>query len=478
MKKIILTALTTLFAGFLITSCYDPIFQSIRAEVSLNNADISGFINTLIPFTTDKNDDGVAEDLLFLQNGSIYYKEATNTSHGSWKKDKSKGLPESISYSYFDNEFDGYNFIKLAADKDFLYALCYKAVFDDDNNRNVPKEMKLYCLEGSTGIWKENETVSKYISNYIDKLYTKNYMMDASIHLFDNNETEFKGTDSDKHLITGANRNAYIRIGGGRPYETGEKPNLEYGSITAGATTGNYGILKLQGLNPPVEIAEDTNGASIYTLSAINVSGTDYFTNYLTAQKSKNHEDYVYVGIDKKLFTIPASKISQTVNIIDGETTKPMNRLNAYNCKKEYYIDSGKTEKSKVSLDAMTIEGIDIEAIYERKTEGCADDIISIAETSDFILMGTYEKGAYHAALSTSGIPAEKTSDFTTNCDDILIEPYIVRMMFCVDPSKMETEAVLYSSLQFRYTQSNAGTNYTNVGLWSYYPKRGNWNRE
>ena len=56
--------------------------------------------------------------------------------------------------------------------------------------------------------------------------------------------------------------------------------------------------------------------------------------------------------------------------------------------------------------------------------------------------------------------------------------PYHVRLLFCTDPSKKESEADLYSAVDYIYTAQSAGASITNRGLWAYYPGRGNWNRE
>ena len=46
--------------------------------------------------------------------------------------------------------------------------------------------------------------------------------------------------------------------------------------------------------------------------------------------------------------------------------------------------------------------------------------------------------------------------------------------------SKTELESTLYASLGFSGSGSSttASVNYNRIGLWSYYPSRGNWNCE
>jgi hypothetical protein len=47
-----------------------------------------------------------------------------------------------------------------------------------------------------------------------------------------------------------------------------------------------------------------------------------------------------------------------------------------------------------------------------------------------------------------------------------------------VDSSQNETETAIYGSVIFRTIGTSSAVNYDNVGMWSYYPSRGNWNRE
>ena len=101
-----------------------------------------------------------------------------------------------------------------------------------------------------------------------------------------------------------------------------------------------------------------------------------------------------------------------------------------------------------------------------------------MAVTKDSILLGTNGNGIFRVTHNTAGKPASSTSSFSTNAQSVMYSPYIVRTLFCVSPDLNETATTLYASLQFRYTAQSASADYGNVGLWSYYPTRGNWNKE
>ena len=104
--------------------------------------------------------------------------------------------------------------------------------------------------------------------------------------------------------------------------------------------------------------------------------------------------------------------------------------------------------------------------------------IISMAISKDSILLGTDESGIKRAIL-TDGVPA-KTNEYVSNSSIILCEPYIIREIFSAYPDKTEAENTMYASMQFRWTETNSGAQYSNTGLWSYYntTDRNNWNRE
>ena len=92
-------------------------------------------------------------------------------------------------------------------------------------------------------------------------------------------------------------------------------------------------------------------------------------------------------------------------------------------------------------------------------------DIISLAVTGDSILLGTNGNGIFRVTHASDGKPASSKSEFQTNAQNVMYSPYIVRALFCATPDKNDTA-------------QGASADYSNVGLWSYYPSRGNWNKE
>lgn len=106
--------------------------------------------------------------------------------------------------------------------------------------------------------------------------------------------------------------------------------------------------------------------------------------------------------------------------------------------------------------------------------------ISSMAICADSILIGhgyTYGiSGGIERAPIINGVPKddESSSSFETNAQFQLTEAYMILALLNATPEKTEIDSSLYASITF----SGAASNFDNIGLWSYYPDRGNWNRE
>ena len=442
MKKIFLS-ISIAAAVFGFTSCYDAIFYNIRNEVPLEDGVINGYTNSIVRYQEPDE-----TEFLYLQNGNVYYKQISedddktkltkNQDHDKWTKDSS--APEGISYSYFDQEFSGTYSCKLASDSNYVYLLGATPEYDESSSRNILKNFKLYCYSKANG-WKSVEQINTILKQYESTLDDDKYMMDSSIQLFCTNAPQ------NEH------RKAYIRIGGGSPYYSWMSDKQTYGSdFTVKDGVMNCGIIELNGTDTDIANVVplgdgkigtlEKTGAGKDTTSAVYANNTVYFLDYLASStnETKNKEaDYIYLGNGKTLYWFETASVS-----------------------------------SVTALDAEPVG----------KSTGCAADILSMCVTNDSIILGTYEEGAYRVKID-SGKPETETSDFTTNAASVMYNPYIVRMLFCTDPSLGETAdgSALYSALQFRYTESSASASYKNVGLWSYYNSkenghRNNWNKE
>ena len=55
---------------------------------------------------------------------------------------------------------------------------------------------------------------------------------------------------------------------------------------------------------------------------------------------------------------------------------------------------------------------------------------------------------------------------------------YQILTLLAEDPDKKEMDNSIYATIDFRSSGSSIAVSFENIGLWAYYPKRGNWNRE
>lgn len=482
MKKIIIGVFVLAVSLFGFTGCYDAIYQNIRDEIELTTQKMPGFINNIARY----NNGG--EQYLFLTNGVIKYKNAKYAEHGKWNELSGNGLPGSVHYVFEDTKFKGFYFSKIIADQKYVYALGFEPTYDTDNSRNVPKELKVYYTEpvienGELKMqWKEITELSNKINEYqnkIDKIDDDNYGMAISCHLF--------GTNS----VNPEHRVAFLRVGGGSPY-------------LGNARNEKSVLYRLDGetINPEAEVSSDSSGSDsgdycysefdLDTLSVVYFGGKYHFMNYLNAETNEGTTDsegnnrseptYVYFGdYGHNLYYFSVDDFNSK--------TEDFKKMFKYP-RAEYRLDK---VKEFVTAPTNLLPKNGETAGYLEKVSD--SNVISIAVTSDSLLLGTGSNrsldqnasngsGAVRIKIDPStGKPAEtKPVSFETNAGSVMRDPYIVRALLAVYPSKKETETSIYSSMDYIYTATSAGTNSTNRGLWAYYPKadgsKGEWNRE
>lgn len=112
-------------------------------------------------------------------------------------------------------------------------------------------------------------------------------------------------------------------------------------------------------------------------------------------------------------------------------------------------------------------------------------DISCLAVTSDSILIGRGDfsnslisKGGIAKTSLTNGVPGNSLESFSTNATSQLASVYQIYTLLVADPDQTELNASIYASMGFKGSGSSTSVSYDNIGLWSYYPARGNWNRE
>ncbi len=490
MKKAIFSIVLVLSIFFCFPGCYDAIFQEIRSEIELNQGSVSGFVNDIIRF----NPEGSDKQYLLISNGALFIKDASLNASDSWFRLKDFGLPETVSYSYYDGEFNGEHIFKVAADKNNIYVLSYVPYYNQDKGRNVPKEFHLYTcapkinsngmIDFSSG-WNRVEIINDRIKKYISVLDTSYYSMDASIHLFCTN------------AYNPEHRKAYIRIGGSSPYATTLMNTYFWAAYELDGTNATV-------LNSGEQAELDFDESKKNVFFSKNVLGAFYFndevifTNYLNPttneSKSKSNPNYAYICYDSEyLSSFSIDDYKDASSNITGRVLVHKNKDGS----EVYYEGEFSLIKAwllhmSISVPTTDAEGKTVYPAWSNasKPEKVAriymntdSTICSLAVCSDALLMGTgsYRStgdGIYKVSLDETGKPNVITTAFTTNAADVMCKPYIVRSLLSVEPDLSELKNTIYASMDYIYTESTGGTSIENRGMWAYYPEKLEWNRD
>lgn len=195
---------------------------------------------------------------------------------------------------------------------------------------------------------------------------------------------------------------------------------------------GEYKCFELKGLDAPEEITiskvEDGKvGDRIYSAAYFD-GGVKFFTSHAVTTN--------------ETYTSNATRLYYA----DGEDL--------------YYSDNGKYAKA-----------LDSDRVISALTT-CKDSIL--IGYGDITNTSSEYGGIGRASLDENGIPASSTSSFSTNAAFQITSAYAVLTLLNATPEKNETDSALYASITF----SSSNGLHENIGLWSYYPGRGNWNRE
>lgn len=183
-------------------------------------------------------------------------------------------------------------------------------------------------------------------------------------------------------------------------------------------------------------------------------------TNFPASEKTiGNYNSVVSGGNSSDIFFESTASVKNEKYIYWGEGSKLYYSENTSNPTAE--------ENKKLALDAGT-------------------DISCLAVTSNSILIGRGDfsnsliskGGIAKTSLDSDGKPGNSLESFSTNATSQLASVYQIYTLLVADPDQTELEASIYASMGFKGSGSSTSVSYDNIGLWSYYPARGNWNRE
>ena len=426
-------------------SCYNDVFYEITQDVESEDATVSGTIAQITRYTVNGT-----EYLVCNADGGLRYKKAENRTHGSWSS--YSHLPFSLhSYDYYASSHNGQQIIQVLADEDTLYLLTCEYFNDDDEGTVAPKYIRLWGAQlsswDSDADWTEiekstSDTAGEKFIVYKNKSSGYYY---SAFCIFSTNS------------VNPAYRKVFLRSGKYGAYYSGKSSNISSSEIT----TPVYWDVSLSGITAKSDLTESWYGSS---LSAVSSGASSPSAAYNVASA-------VWYDGDYHFFTSPAAITNEyysTVNY-DGLDSS------AYVEPTAVYWGYGSSLYYITDLSASSATG----------SIGCSRNISALAVCADSILIGrgntssqsTSTTGGITRSLLSNGVPTGTTS-FTTNAESQLSSGYIVYSLLNANPAEAETESALYASIGFLGTGSSTSVSYSNIGLWSYYPSRGNWNRE
>lgn len=164
-------AVIAITALFQFSGCQDEIFNEIRDEIKLEDSTVSGHINSIIRF----NPNGGGTEYIAIQNGGIYYRNAAVETETDWTKDSRTAGQVS----------------KIAADKEYIYALYTDWKEDLDEGEWVRNSTSIVCKKNIEDSWTKiytvdsNTNVSLFCTNAKKKEHRKAYVRIGSTGVYE-----------------------------------------------------------------------------------------------------------------------------------------------------------------------------------------------------------------------------------------------------------------------------------------------------
>ena len=118
---------------------------------------------------------------------------------------------------------------------------------------------------------------------------------------------------------------------------------------------------------------------------------------------------------------------------------------------------------------------------YTASATGSVDlddgSIYSISVTSSHLLLGT-SSGIKRVAIDSSGVPSSSTEDFSgdNNAESLLTNR--IYLTYVLDQSEQEASSDEYAWMTIHYSITSSSLSFDEIGLYSFYPGRGTWNRD
>ena len=417
-KNILFTCL--LLTSLLLTACYNSVFYDVRSDVAPESATVSGNITSITRYTVNGT-----EFLVLAADGGLRYKAVKNGYHDAWVTMSSDDLPfEPHSYDYFSEVHNGEQILKVLADSNTLYLVTASYVNDSSQGTTIIDKVKLYGTQISSFSLNDDsleEWASPSWTTIIDEDTSSTYFPTYIYSYYNYSAFAVFQTNAPQ----ASHRKVYIRTGDPDAYDD------DYTSVSYYEVSGLSAPTSLTISLVDSEAKESDNAAR----SAVWFNDSVLFFNTLASTTNETYDT-------------EASRFYYS----DGDTL--------------YHSAENSTEIESTVLDA----GSTITALMT-----CSDAII--IGRGDFSSSASTSGGVKKTSL-TDGVPGTELIDFTTNASFQLSTSYYVTTLINATPANAELDSDLYAAITYIGTGTSTSVSSKNKGLWSYYPARGNWNRE
>ncbi|MCR4736125.1 MAG: hypothetical protein K5829_14100 [Treponema sp.] len=473
MKKIYkLFTTAAIFSTLLFSSCQEAVFSSIMKDVAEEEATMSGNILSITRYEVEGT-----EFITAAANNGLRYKLASGDEHGQWKSYSS--LPFDLhAYSYYEaSDHTGERIIKVLADDTNIYLITVEEKRNSDLGTSVPNAYNIWTktmsLDASDpSAWEESTDGWTDITENYSRVNSVNDA-DVSTELlqyYENNDyyyTRFNVFST--NAPQNEHRRVFIRSGAGESSDTDTTSLYQYYEIDGTSVTE----LTESDINAATNITSlgyefSTEGQLILDsttteLSSIVIDSAAYlddqiyfFNSYAVTsnETANNNSTYIFFGErnSEDLYYFPAQTPDESSTT--GITTTPTKKI----------LEAGE-DISCLTLcnDALIIGRAD----YNSKTTYTSSGGVVKIELDNGCPLSSVLEGDDASTVS-----------FSTNASSQLSSSYEIYTLLNTDPSKTELDSILYATIGYMGTGSSSSVSPKNIGMWSYYPNRQNWNRE
>lgn len=417
MKKIKKLFGLTLLLATLFTGCSNPVYYYVVKDVPSLEGTVLGTIRSITRYTVGGN-----EYLVLVSADGIKYKSVNDETHGAWKDYTALPPFEKHHFDYYGSfNHVGEQMLVTHADADTLYLFTTTYENDDDEGTAAPTKISIYAKQitlAEDGSWSTDGEWTSLIPEDSEinyfPIYKKREYYYSAFSVFSTN------------AVQQAHRKVYLRSGDPDADDDSCKPVTYY---------------ELSGLNTP---------------AAITAVPEDYADSEKDCINSA-----VYFDGDVRFYNSIAVTTNETA---DADATTLYYSFDKY----IYYKKSGESAYTKSDFSTGQ---------YASSLCVCKDALI-IGRAQYNSTNNTTKGGVVKTSLDENGNIGTELTSFSTNIETQLRNSYFILCMLNVNPAEPELDSALYASIDFIGTGASSPVKFSEVGLWSYYPDRGNWNRE